>query len=210
MIQSVISRLAFFSALALLILAVPIFYYINAEASPLNTSAKGEASLGAETSAISIVEAEAAEEPVIQLASLTVGLTKPTLKILEPLGSLKSDTGARVEMASELAKDQKFDEGLTVLDGVHFADRDNYSVKFLEARILSWAGKNKQAEQAFVSLRAQYPQDLDIMLSSGYLQYYQRNYSDSERIFAEVLDLNPDYGDARTGLEKSRLAQNKR
>jgi len=102
LLQSVISRLAFFCALALLLLAVPIF-------------------------------------------CLT-------------------------------AKEQRFEGALATLDGVHFADRDDYSVKFLEARVLAWAGQHRQAEKEFKDMRARFPQDLDIMVSCGYLRFHQREY----------------------------------
>jgi len=204
MLNSVIARLAFFCALALMILAVPVYYFTSAEKSSL-TSENTESTVSyAHNTAPS-----ANEDPIVQLASLTVSPTTPTFEILEPLGALPSDTKGRVEAASNFAKEQRFDEALSTLEGVHFEDRDDYSVKFLEARILAWAGQHKQAEQEFDVLSRKYPKDLDVMLSYGYLQFYQRNYAASEKLFIEVLNLNPDYNDAKLGLERARQAQKK-
>ncbi len=209
MLQSVMSRLAFFCALALLILAVPAFYFMTAEARPIIEDSKLADGLQSSDPNSLLSETSAVEEPVVKLASLTVSSNKPILEILEPLGSLQSDTMSRVERASTLAQEQNFEEALTILDGVHFADREDYAVKFLEARVLAWAGQHERAEGEFEKLRAKYPQDLDILVSFGYLRFYQRDYALSEDIFTEVLEMNPDYGDARIGLERSRLVQNK-
>lgn len=212
MLQSVISRLAFFSALALLVLAVPIFYFVTAEASPLRADGNGDVSLQSDNSALDLPETSpetSAEDPVVKLASLTVSSSKPSLEILEPFESPLSEMLTRLEIASELAKDQNFDEALATLDGVHVSHRDDYAVKFLEARILAWAGQHKQAEEEFRSLNAKYPHNLDVMVSFGYLQFYQRNYAASEKLFVEVLNLNPDYSDARRGLERARQAKKK-
>lgn len=209
MLQSVISRLAFFSALALMALAVPIFYLMSAEASPLNATPVKAASLQSDTTVSTLTDTPAEEAPAVKLASLTLTSTKPSLEILEPFGSPESEMVTRLERASELAKDQRFDEALSTLDGVHMSKKDEYAVKFLEARILAWAGHHKQAEKAFRGLSAQYPQNLDVMVSFGYLQFYQRNYTASEKLFVEVLRLNPDYMDARRGLERARQAKKK-
>ena len=208
MLNSVVSRLAIFIALGLMLLAVPIAYLLSAEDSAFK--AKSIASAETTSSEEGVIPAAVEDTPVVQLASLTVVSDKPSLEILEPIGSLKSDTGARVERASELAKAQRFDEALAVLDAVHSSSQNEYSVEFLEARIFAWSGQHRLAEQAFANLRTQYPQDLDIMVSSGYLQFYQRNYASAEKIFSKVLALNPDYSDARRGLERSKSAQNKR
>lgn len=209
MLQSVISRLAFFCALALLVLAVPIFYLMTADASPLRANNQEASTLLADAAAADSTEIAAKEEPVVKLASLTVNPKAQTLEILGSLGARKSDTGVRVERASDLSKERRFDEALAILDGVHHASREDYSVKFMEARVLAWSGRHKKAEQAFRNLNAKYPEDLDIMVSYGYLKFYQRNYISSEKIFGDVLQLNPDYEDARRGLERTRQAINK-
>jgi tetratricopeptide (TPR) repeat protein len=198
----------------MLVLVVPIFYVLNAEAALVNGESEEAAAshfddTGLNDAGSGFSKSIGEETPVIKLASLTVSTQKPSLEILEPAKPLHSDTRIRVERASDLAKAQKFDEALAELGSVYFADQDNYSVRFLEARILAWSGNHAQAEIEFEGLRSQYPQDLDILVSFGYLRFYQRDYSESEDIFTQVLAYNPDYGDARTGLERSRLAQNK-
>jgi len=45
------------------------------------------------------------------------------------------------------------------------------------------------------------------MVSSGYLQFYQRNYVSAEKIFSKVLALNPDYKPALTRIGHFRLGK---
>jgi len=123
---------------------------------------------------------------------------------------LKADTNDYLDMAAELAKARKFEEAIETLDLIHASNRNDHAVKFLEARILSWHGKHDRAEQEFENLRAQYPDDLDVLVSFGYLQFYQRKYVEAEQLFVEVLNNNPDYHDARRGLERTRTANNKK
>ncbi len=107
-----------------------------------------------------------------------------------------------------MAKDRKFEEALVTLNLIHSSNRNDHAVKFLEVRILSWSGKHSEAEQEFENLQTQYPNDLDVLVSFGYLHFYQRNYVEAEALFVEVLNNNPDYHDALRGLERSRTARN--
>ena len=44
------------------------------------------------------------------------------------------------------------------------------------------------------------------MVSYGYLQFYQGKNTEAEKAFKRVLEINPDYNDARKGLIKARKA----
>lgn len=207
MIKSVMSRVAVIGGVTFVIIALPVFLLSNSEkdwftTQSLATSGSNEAS--------EIAAEEQAEEPVIQVASLSLSAPKPKIEVLDFSAATHASTAQYVEMASELAKQRKFVEALETLDKVQNSDRNTHSVKFLEARILSWHGKHDKAEREFETLREQYPHDMDVLVSFGYLHFYQRNYVEAEQLFVEVLDNNPDYHDARRGLERSRTAHNKK
>jgi len=51
---------------------------------------------------------------------------------------------------------------------------------------------------------AKYPDNMDIQVSYGHLQYYQGRMSDAEKTFQGVLRLSPDYVDAQNGLTSAR------
>ena len=111
-------------------------------------------------------------------------------------------------MAKYLSAEKKFDDALDALSKLPTADQDqdHYEVVFLHARILSWAGRHEAAEQKFRRLMAKYPDDTDLMVSYGYLQFYQGKNTEAEKAFKRVLEINPDYNDKRKGLIKARKA----
>jgi len=117
------------------------------------------------------------------------------------------DTENRVIVAKDLAEQKQFRKALAILSNVQISDQSNYDVKFLRARILSWDGQYYSAEQEFQALRRQYPQDADIMVAYGYLQYYQNRLANAESLFQQVLRKYPDYEDARRGLVAAQNAR---
>ena len=207
--QSIVTRLVIVTGGALLLFAAPIVLLLGAEGywdDEDNSALISESNLDAEP----ILEQVEAEEPVIQVASLSIGSEKPSLEIVDFSGPLKTETNDYIDLALELSEQRKFEQALQTLDDVHLSNRDHYSVKFLEARILSWYGKHQEAAKEFEALRAQHPDNLDVMVSYGYLHFYQRNYHEAEQLFETVLDHSPDYHDARTGLERSRTVRKNR
>lgn len=109
-------------------------------------------------------------------------------------------------MAKYFAAEKQFDEALDVLAALPVQDQDRYEVVFLRARILAWSGRHLAAEQKFQRLMSKYPEDTDVMLSYGYLQFYQGKSAEAEKAFLGVLAINPDYTDARDGLARARKA----
>ena len=53
---------------------------------------------------------------------------------------------------------------------------------------------------------AKFPDNADLLLSYGYLQYYQGKSANAEKAFLGVLDIDPDYRDAHDGLKQARKA----
>jgi len=131
----------------------------------------------------------------------------PTDTVLSMRPAIPSkDLTDQLSIAKYLAAEKQFDEALELLSELPTDSQDHYEVVFLRARILSWAGRHLAAEQKFHRLMAKYPTDTDLMVSYGYLQYYQGKLAAAEKAFIGVLDINPDYTDAKDGLAKARKA----
>jgi len=208
LVQSILSRIAVVCGLALVIVALPFLLLLSVEGDWFEAQTLATTEPSAKVTPTSI-QNEIAEEPSVQIASLSVGTAKPNPNRIDFPAPLQASTKDYIEMASDLAKQRQFKQALGALDQIHASNRNDYAVKFLEARILSWYGKHAEAGHQFETLRGQYPENLDILVSYGYLKFYQRNYVEAEALFVEVLTRNPDYHDARTGLDRARTA-NKR
>jgi len=127
-----------------------------------------------------------------------------SLVLLLPGLASANDINAK---ALELAGQQKFSQALTLLSQQDVKLQSGYEHRFLKARILSWDGQYKKAEKELDSLTAQYPDNPDLQLTKGNLEYYQGNLSSAESYYQTVLDKFPDYMDARKGLENVRKAR---
>lgn len=142
-----------------------------------------------------------ASPSVVKLADIPTD----TLLSVKPIPNTKTLTD-QLSIAKYLAAEKQFDEALDVLSKLPTADQDHYEVVYLRARILSWAGRYLAAEQKFHRLMAKFPDNADLLLSYGYLQYYQGKSANAEKAFLGVLDIDPDYRDAQDGLKQARKA----
>ena len=109
--------------------------------------------------------------------------------------------------AMELAAENKFDQALSVLAAEAIDVQQSYDHRFLKARILSWDGQYEKAGMELNSLDRDFPNNADVILTKGNLEYYQGNLKQAERNFLKVLELAPNYADAKTGLENVRRAK---
>ena len=134
------------------------------------------------------------QDSVIKLASLSVITDNTSETISHP------DTEARIKEANKLVQALDFEEALQVLSNVQESDKHGYKVEFLQAGILSWAGKHNEAEQKYLHLRQKYPQNSEILVSHGFLKVYQKDYAQAKSLFNQVLDAEPDYKEASRGL----------
>ena len=125
-----------------------------------------------------------------------------TLMISNPAWA--NDINAR---ANELAGQQKFDQALALLSQQDSTIAQGYEHRFLKARILSWNGNYSAARTELNALMAQHPNNPDLQLTMGYLEYYQSNLDAAAVQFERVLANHPDYEDARKGLATVREAK---
>jgi len=156
------------------------------------------------------LEVEAQEPEVTQLASLSY---IPQAKSAYHSDNKVTNSGPlpitlrHIQKANKFAEAQDFTAALEALDAVPSADKQDYAVVFLKARILSWSGNHSEAEQIFLRLTRQYPQDSDIAVSFAYLQYYQGKFDEAERGFSRVVARHPNYQGAILGLERVEAAR---
>jgi len=109
--------------------------------------------------------------------------------------------------AMDLAAENKFDQALSVLAAEPVNIQQSYDHRFLKARILSWAGDYQNAENEFETLNRDFPNNADVILAMGNVEYYQGNLKPAEAHYLRVLELAPGYTDARTALENVRRAK---
>ena len=153
------------------------------ETAPLSPTLKASAS-----------EAEK-QNGVEKLASLSVAVNEGTSEAVS-----SPDTEDRIKQANKLVQALDFEEALQVLNNVQESDKHDYKVEFLQAGILSWAGKHNEAEQKYLHLRQKYPQNSEVLVSHGFLKVYQKDYAQAKSLFNQVLEAEPDYQDASRGL----------
>ena len=109
--------------------------------------------------------------------------------------------------ALDLAGQEKFDQALALLSQQDVSLKSGYDHRFLKSRILSWAGQYEAARTELNTLMREYPNDADLLLVMGNLEYYQGNLNAAEKQYQSVLAIAPDYQDARNGLETIRKAR---
>ena len=109
--------------------------------------------------------------------------------------------------ALELAGQNKFEQALSLLSQQDEAQRSGYEHRFLNARVLSWAGQYDAAQAELDSLIQEFPGNPDVQLALGNLAYYQTDLETAERYYQTVVDKFPNYQDAQTGLKNVRKAK---
>jgi len=126
------------------------------------------------------------------------------MTLILPQAASANEINAR---ALDLAGQKQFDKALSVLSQQNAQLASGYDHRFLKARILSWAGQYGAARAELDSLMAAHPDDADLQLALGNLEYYQGRLKQAEVQYSRVLSRFPDYQDARNGLENVRRAK---
>jgi tetratricopeptide (TPR) repeat protein len=112
---------------------------------------------------------------------------------------------ARVQLAKLLSEEGKFEQSLTVLDGLSLASRDGGLVLLLRGINLAATGQNHQAEQAIESFDRNHPlppEDLT-QLANGYER--TGRYAEARTVMERRAALGPQNADVL--LDLARLAQ---
>ena len=140
-----------------------------------------------------------------QLSTLMVLLAAMWLL---PLGSFAQSSNAattpeaRLAQVMGIAEDGRFETALFVMEHFPETEKSSYEYAFTRARILSWSGDYAAADNLYRELRSEYPDDQDILVGSGFLEFYQGNLEQSEYYFQKVVDINPLYTDAFNALQR--------
>ena len=111
------------------------------------------------------------------------------------------------DQALELSERQEFSQALAVLDAQPENVKLGYDHRFLKARILSWSGDYRNAEFELNALNRDFPNNADVILAKGNLEYYQGNLNQARSHYTRVLELAPNYEDAKTGLANIKRAK---
>lgn len=113
-----------------------------------------------------------------------------------------------IASAMELAQQEQYDEAITALDNLTPEQKTSYKARFARARILGWSGRFAEAEDIYLSLLAEYPDNADLQIGYAQVAYYQADYDKAEALFTSVTLRYPDYNDAHRGLERVQRARN--
>ena len=109
---------------------------------------------------------------------------------------------ARIAQVMDMAEQGRFETALFIMDYFPDEEKSTYEYAFTRARILSWSGDYVGADSLYRELRAAHPEDQDILVGSGFLEFYQGNLEQSEYYFQKVVDVNPLYTDAYNALKR--------
>lgn len=140
----------------------------------------------------------------MKLKALNKTALLTVLLLTLPHSAIANEINAK---ALDLAGQKNFDKALSVLSQQSSDIARGYDHRFLKARILSWAGQYGAARAELDSLMAAYPDNADLQLALGNLEYYQGRLGAAETQYSRVLSKFPDYQDARNGLENVRKAR---
>jgi len=123
-----------------------------------------------------------------------------------PAAVAQTYVSSQVERALITAHDQaaknQFYAALNTLGRLGHVDQQNYSVQLLRGRILSWAGHYDHAEAEFEDMLAKTPNNPDVLLAYGYLDYYRGDNVAAQAKFLSILNAYPDYEDANLALNR--------
>ncbi len=113
-----------------------------------------------------------------------------------------------IQSALSLSQDKQFGQALRVLGDVEATDKQEFDYRFTRARILTWSGNYDLAEPEYVSLLRDFPNNPDVMVSFGYMEFFRGNLSSAESYFNKVLATHPTYLDAYDGLQRTYELRN--
>ena len=122
-------------------------------------------------------------------------------------GEKSAAAGSISQQALVLAESKNYSAALKMISDQPEAVKSSYPVRFAEARILAWSGQYLKSGLAYRSLRNDFPDDADIRVGQGYLEYFRGNLRDAEQSFQSVLQRHPEYQDAVTGLRAVERAK---
>ena len=106
-----------------------------------------------------------------------------------------------------LSTEQKFTEALEILQQSETEHPENVEVKFAIIRVLAWQGNYDAAEVKLQSLDAKHADNADLLLLRATLASYRQNYAVAESLYRQILVKNPNYEDAKAGLQRTLKAK---
>lgn len=129
-------------------------------------------------------------------------------KILRQARGLAKDKAeADYLLGMVLAFQQKYTEGLQIIEAALQVKPDDIELQLGRARVLSYQGVYQQASQITNKILAKEPANLEALSLAGRLAYYQRQPAVAEQRFQHVLALDANNLDALLGLYDSYLQQ---
>lgn len=105
------------------------------------------------------------------------------------------------------ARESRLGPALAAADSALALDPEDRETRVLRARILSWQGKQAEAEVALRAVLEEHPGDVEARLALASLRYYQGRLPEAEEAYRGVLADDVANAEAREGLERVRAAR---
>lgn len=122
-----------------------------------------------------------------------------------PIPADKSEVASLLGMV--LAFQERFIEGLAIIDKALIENPDSPDLLMARARILSFQGLYRESEDIVERLLVTDPQNPDLLNLAGRLALYQQQPTRAAEYYQQSLNLNPENFDALIGLYDSEIAQ---
>lgn len=117
-----------------------------------------------------------------------------------------AQTDVRAE-TMRLVEGKQFDSALRLLAAQDAQTRAGYEHRFLRARVESWSGRYSEARRTLNELMSESPNNADLLVAMGNLEYYQGHLSAARKNYVQALELAPNYTDASRGLSNIDKAE---
>jgi len=111
-----------------------------------------------------------------------------------------------ISKANELAAQQQYDDALAIVENASKQYPKNTEIKLSIARIFSWMGNYAASENMIRTLGKEQDKNADVILLRANLAYYQQDYATAIKLYKRILEKNPNYQDATTGLAQAKKA----
>ena len=100
------------------------------------------------------------------------------------------------DQATGLAREGRLDSALVVLGLARSNDPDNSELQLANARVLGWAGRNRDAAALYDTVLARNPENADARIGLGYIYHWQGREKAARAQADSVLTIDPTNADA--------------
>ena len=110
----------------------------------------------------------------------------------------------QLQEAARFIEQKQFESAAEIYKKILNSHPENVAVKLLLARVLRFSGNFKEAGRLHAEIRASHPDHSDNLVGQGLVFLALMEFDKALLNFQRVLELSPDYADARQGLHRAQ------